>query len=65
MSEGKQTKKNYLSNSADTTISLTVCCETICVKKMGDLQEVSAWGERGLHKKDQPREKPLNPSTIT
>lgn len=31
-------QKNYLSNSEDTTISLTVCCETICVKKMGDLQ---------------------------
>lgn len=34
----KAGKKNYLSNSEDTSISLTVCCETICVKKMGDLK---------------------------
>lgn len=66
MSEGKQAKKNYLSNSEDTTISLTVCCETICVEKMGDLQEVSAGAEKGSFiKKTQLSEKPLNPSTTT
>lgn len=70
----KAGKKPYLSNSEGATMSLTVCCETICVKEMGDLQEVNAVGRKGLSfknkkqnktKKQQPSENPSNLSITT
>lgn len=48
-------KKPYLSNSEDATMSLTVCCETVCVKEMGDLQEVYAVGRKGLSFKNKKK----------